>query len=60
MIDELKDNLNNYLEIREMDIPNDNPVAFLFNPIPVGFEFKRKQESVNWSEPGRPALPDDL
>ncbi len=60
MSDELKDNLKNYLEIREMDILNDNPVAFLFNPIPVGLEFKRKQESIKWSEPQHPVIPDDL
>ncbi len=60
MKDELKDNLKNYRVIREMDIPNDNPVAFLFNPIPVGFELKRKQESIKWSEPEHPAMPDVL
>jgi Asp-tRNA(Asn)/Glu-tRNA(Gln) amidotransferase A subunit family amidase len=40
MLQDLKDQRNNYEKIRKVEIPNDIPPAIRFNPIPKDFKFE--------------------
>jgi Asp-tRNA(Asn)/Glu-tRNA(Gln) amidotransferase A subunit family amidase len=42
MLQDLIDNLNSYLALRKVEIPNSIPPAIEFNPIPVGFKIDQK------------------
>ena len=60
MLDGLKDQLENFRNIRKMSIPNDVPPAILFNPIPVGMKFDSARTPFTSSPPGTVALPANL
>lgn len=60
MLDELKDNLNYYWQLREVLISNDVSPALLFNPLPAGFTPDVEQKKVNWEAAKNVRLPENL
>lgn len=50
MTDELNDQLNNYENIRKIHLDNSTPPSLLFNPIPEGFVFDKKQKPLKFSD----------
>ena len=56
----LDSQLSNYENIHKVELKNNVPPAILFNPIPVGFEFPKKQEQIQFSDYSRTKLPVDL
>ncbi len=58
MLDGLKDQLDNYRNIRKVAIPNSVPPAILFNPIPVGMKFEKERRPFKMSTPGKVIRPD--
>jgi Asp-tRNA(Asn)/Glu-tRNA(Gln) amidotransferase A subunit family amidase len=57
MLDGLKDQLNNYQNIRKVQLPNNVPPAILFNPIPVGLKFEKERKPFKMSPVGKVDLP---
>ncbi|OGU77331.1 MAG: amidase [Ignavibacteria bacterium RBG_16_34_14] len=49
MLTLLDEQLGNYQKIREVELANSVSPAILFNPIPVGFEFPKEQDPVQFS-----------
>jgi len=60
MITLLDEQLENYQNIRKVDLANSVPPAILFNPIPVGFEFPEEQKPIEFSNYSNTVLPDDI
>lgn len=60
MLDELNDNMESYLKLRDLSIENRIPPALLFNPIPVGMKFKRGESQLKLSPPENKAIPKNL
>ncbi|MEX2115258.1 MAG: amidase [Bacteroidota bacterium] len=60
MLDALKEQHDSYASIRSVNLPNRVSPAVLFNPIPVGFEFEKKQNPVQWSRIKAPSVPANL
>ncbi|MBS3946533.1 MAG: hypothetical protein KGZ42_13600 [Melioribacter sp.] len=63
MLDNLNEQLENYQNIWKLNLANSIPPAILFNPIPVGFQFNKKQLPLkfsNYSYAKLPKNPDDL
>lgn len=60
MLDALKEQLDSYVSLRTVSLPYDIPPSVMFNPIPVGFEFEKKQYPVRWSRVKAPAVPANL
>ena len=60
MITLLDEQLENYQNIRKVDLANSVPPAILFNPIPVGFEFPEEQKPLEFSNYSNTVLPDDI
>jgi len=60
MMDELKDNLKYYWQLREVPIRNDVSPALLFNPLPRGFTPDVSQKKVNWGKVKKVRLPENL
>jgi Asp-tRNA(Asn)/Glu-tRNA(Gln) amidotransferase A subunit family amidase len=63
MLDGLKDQLDNYQNIRKVSLANRVPPAILFNPIPVGMEFEKTRKPFKMSPVGKvnvPATIEDL
>ena len=63
MLDNLNEQLENYQNIWKLNLANSIPPAISFNPIPVGFQFNRKQLPLkfsNYSYAKLPKNPDDL
>jgi Asp-tRNA(Asn)/Glu-tRNA(Gln) amidotransferase A subunit family amidase len=58
MMDELKDNLQNYEKMRGMEIRNSVPPALIFNPLPVGYSFELNQLPIIWGIPHQVTVPD--
>lgn len=59
MLDGVSDRLKNYEKMREINLPNNIPPAFHFNPIPVGFEFEKKS-AFQRSPAGKVLRPENL
>jgi len=62
MLPDLKENLSNYLKMREISLKNSVPPALIFNPLPAGFDldsFKNKDQFL-YDEPKEVAVPDHL
>ncbi|PKL82862.1 MAG: amidase [Ignavibacteriae bacterium HGW-Ignavibacteriae-3] len=57
MQDALNDQLGNYENIHKIRLDNSIPPAVIFNPIPVGFKFDRKQRPVKFSDYSYVKLP---
>jgi Asp-tRNA(Asn)/Glu-tRNA(Gln) amidotransferase A subunit family amidase len=60
MITLLDEQLENYQNIRKVDLANSVPPAILFNPIPVGFEFPEEQKTIEFSNYSNTILPNDI
>jgi Asp-tRNA(Asn)/Glu-tRNA(Gln) amidotransferase A subunit family amidase len=60
MADELNDQLANYDNIRKVHLENSTPPAFLFNPIPVGFIFDKKQKPLKFSDYSYVKMPSNI
>ncbi|MCL4548981.1 MAG: amidase [Bacteroidetes bacterium] len=50
MQDALNDQLTNYINIRKVELKNSTPPAVLFNPIPNGFKFEKKQKPLKFGD----------
>lgn len=50
MSGDLVDQLNNYKNIREIELPNSVVPSIQFNPIPVGAEFNKEQKPIEYSD----------
>ncbi|MDZ7773919.1 MAG: amidase [Balneolaceae bacterium] len=59
MIGTLENNREDYVDLRELSIPNGLPPALIFDPVPAGKSFDRTQEPIDWEIPGDVPLPDD-
>lgn len=59
-LDKLISLRDNYEKIRELEMPNAVMPSILFNPLPVGFKFNKKQEEVKWSKLDNVKLPDNM
>jgi Asp-tRNA(Asn)/Glu-tRNA(Gln) amidotransferase A subunit family amidase len=59
MIDFLKEQLESYNKIREVNLTNNIPPAILFNPIPVGFNFPKGKSLVKYSDYSYVKMPND-
>jgi Asp-tRNA(Asn)/Glu-tRNA(Gln) amidotransferase A subunit family amidase len=60
MLDNLSDQLRNYKNIREFNLPNSIPPALDFNPIPPGFHFPEGEMSVKFSSYKNIKLPENI
>lgn len=59
MLDELNNNLESYLKLRELNIPNSIPPALLFNPVPAGMQFEKGPDQLKLSSPENKSVPDN-
>lgn len=59
MLDNLKEQLSNYENIRKVKLSNDIPPAIIFNPIPVGYIFPRGNSRVKFSNYKSTKMPAD-
>jgi Asp-tRNA(Asn)/Glu-tRNA(Gln) amidotransferase A subunit family amidase len=57
MQDALNDQLTNYENIRKIKLENSTPMAVLFNPIPVGYKFDKKQSPIKFSDYSKTKMP---
>jgi Asp-tRNA(Asn)/Glu-tRNA(Gln) amidotransferase A subunit family amidase len=57
MLDDLNDNLENYLKIRNVDLDNSVMPSLLFNPVPNNFKFTDSQEQLKFSDYSKTKLP---
>jgi Asp-tRNA(Asn)/Glu-tRNA(Gln) amidotransferase A subunit family amidase len=53
MLDGLKDQLDNFQNIRKVALPNNVPPAILFNLIPVGMKFEKERRPFKMSSVGK-------
>jgi Asp-tRNA(Asn)/Glu-tRNA(Gln) amidotransferase A subunit family amidase len=60
MLDDLKDNLDNFQKLRAIRLDNSVPPALEFNPIPRGMKFETKRLRPVWSTPAKIAVPANL
>lgn len=60
MLDGLKEQLDNYENIRKFHLENSVPPALLFNPIPVGMKSEAKQKEFKTSKVTKVAVPKNL
>jgi len=60
MLDELNDNLESYLKLRELNLGNSVPPALLFNPVPAGMRFEMGESHLKLSPSRNSVLPDNL
>lgn len=60
MLQDLIDNLESYLKIRGIDIPNSVPPSLQFNPIPVGFTFETAKHKFVASPPRKLHVPANI
>ncbi len=60
MMDELKDNLKNYKQLRGVNIGNNVPPALIFNPVPMGFAFDLNQRPIVWGLPQQITVPSNF
>ena len=59
MLDGVKDNIQTYSKMHAMDLSNDKPFPFRFDPAPLGFHIPTQQNPVNWNIPSHIELPHD-
>jgi len=60
MTDELNDQLKNYENIRKIHLDNSIPPSLLFNPIPEGFVFDKKQKPLKFSDFSYVKMPSNI
>ena len=59
MLDNLKEQLSNYENIRKVALSNDIPPSIIFNPIPVGYIFPLGNSKVKFSNYKSTKMPTD-
>ena len=57
MLDDLNDNLQNYLKIRDVNLDNSVMPSLLFNPVPQNFKFTDSQKQLEFSDYSDTKLP---
>ncbi len=62
MLEDLRANLKNFQEMREIRLENSVAPSLIFNPLPAGFDFSRVREDSGFfpEEPAEVRLPDNL
>lgn len=60
MLGDLKDQLDSYLAMRDVQLDNSVMPSVIFNPIPVGFEFPNKQRPLEYSDYSYVMMPDNI
>jgi Asp-tRNA(Asn)/Glu-tRNA(Gln) amidotransferase A subunit family amidase len=60
MLDDLNDNLQNYMKIRNVNLDNSVMPSLLFNPIPHNFKFNDSQKRLKFSNYSDTKLPSQL
>jgi len=59
MLDELNENLENYQDLRKVEIPNSIPPALIFNPLPVGKKVEKGKGTVKFSSANNVNIPEN-
>lgn len=59
MLPLLNEQLINIENMRKFDLPNNIPPAYIFNPIPIGFEIKKEQKPFISSDYSKTVMPAD-
>jgi len=57
MLDGVKDNVETYSKMHAMNLANNSPFPFRFDPAPIGFHIPTQQSTVNWNIPSGIELP---
>jgi len=57
LLQDLKENRDSYIKMREVAVTNDVPPAIMFNPLPVGFRSSGETSSMHLSPPEETLLP---
>jgi len=57
LLQDLKENRESYIKMREVAVTNDVPPAIMFNPLPVGFRSSGETSSMHLSPPEETLLP---
>jgi len=60
MLDDLNDNLQNYIKIRNVHLDNSIMPSLLFNPIPQNFQYADSQKKLKFSDYSGTKLPSNL
>jgi len=60
MLDGLKEQLDNYQNLRKVSLPNDVPLALQFNPIPLGMKLETSKRAFKMSPVPKVSVPADL
>lgn len=60
MLPLLSEQLKNIENLRKFDLPNNIPPAYIFNPIPIGFEIKKGQKPFISSDYSKTVMPADM
>ena len=60
MLDGLKEQLDNYQNLRKVSLPNDVPPALQFNPIPLGMKLETSKKAFKMSPVPKVSVPADL
>ena len=60
MLDDLNDNLQNYLKIRDVNLDNSIMPSLLFNPVPQNFKFADSQKQLKFSDYSETRLPSNI
>lgn len=60
LIDDLKGNLEAYESLRNLLLENSVPPSLNFNPVPVGFEFKKGEDQLILSKPTKLIIPENI
>lgn len=59
MLDDLNENLQSYLNLREVNLENSVIPSLLFNPVPQNFKFTIKQNDLVFSDYSKTQLPEN-
>lgn len=60
MLDNLKDNLSRYKELRKVNIQNQVPPSILFNPVVPGMSLEKEQKPFTYSAYAEIQMPDNF
>jgi len=60
MLDNLKDNLSRYKELRKVNIQNQVPPSIFFNPVVPGMSFEKEQKPFTYSAYAEIQMPDNF
>ncbi len=60
MLDNLNDRLEDYENIRNINLPNNIPPAIIFNPVPVNFKMQKEQDPLKFCNYSYTKLPENI